>query len=489
MATHDASALDRLDLGGSGRFKPRRGARRVEPRVALVGLGTVGAAIVFGLLAAVSVKLALLALVAAVLVPVGLWSVPALLASWISVVYLGGLSGLESFPNRLLVVVLVFGLIALGARGLRREAIIPSGRAILPIFAVFVFWQFLSLTWARDVAFAEQEVKDFIYLSMGFFLVLATTRTRRHVRWLAFAFVAGAVLSVAGGIMQGGLTASTSGPGTDTATSRFAGGGGDPNYLAAMIVPALMLAGGLSVRRSSVLRAGLLVSVIVMAVGLAATQSRGGLIALAVAFVAAFVLLREQRRLVLGAMGAALTGLAAFFVAYPAAWERIVAVKDKGGSGRTDIWHVAWTIVTEHPFIGVGLNQFSIVSPTYVRQPGSLGGATDLIVDKHIVVHNVVLQLWAETGTIGVALFLAIIVVGFTGAGRAAREFDALGDVEMAALSRAVLLALVGVLTASMFLSNILARQTWVLLALGPVLATVARTEARALLSVVPARH
>jgi len=485
MATRDAFSLDRLDLGWGGRSEPGKG-RRTQPLAVLVGLGTVGTAIVFGLLAAVSVKFALLALVFAVLLPVGLWSVPALMASWICVVYLGGLSGLESFPNRMLIVVLAFAVVALGARGLRREAIIPGGRAILPIFAVFVFWEFLSLTWARDVAFAEQEAKDFVYLSVGFVLVLATTRTRRHVRWLAFAFVAGAVLSVAGGVLEGGLTAATSGPGVDTATSRFAGGSGDPNYLAAMVVPALMLAGGLSVGGSSVLRASLLTGVIVMAIGLAATQSRGGLIALAVAFVAAFVLLRQQRRLVLGAMGAALMGLAAFFVAYPAAWERIVAVKDKGGSGRTDIWRVAWSIVTEHPFIGVGLNQFSIVSPTYVRQPGSLGGTTNLIVNEHIVVHNVVLQLWAETGTIGVALFLAVLVAGFAGAARAAGDFDALGDVEMAALSRAVILALVGVLAASMFLSNILARQIWVLLALGPVLATVARSEARALLSAAP---
>lgn len=475
-------------------FSPRAsagpiGRPRAQRATVLVVLGTLGAAGLFGLLVAVSLKLAVLGLIAAVLLPVGLWSVPALVAAWLSVVYLGGLPGLAAFPNRTLLVALACGVVALTANLVRRVSLVPSGRVILPVFAAFVFWQLLSLTWAGDVAFAEEQVKSFVYLAAGVVLVLATIRTRRHVRWLALAFVVGAVASVAGGVLQGGLTAATtSGVSTDTATSRFTGGAGDANYLAAMLVPALMLAGGLSVRRSPVLRAGLLVSVLVMAVGLAATQSRGGLIALVVSFTAAFFLLREQRRLVVGAMGASLSGLVVFFVSYPAAWQRIVGVDDGGsGSGRTGIWSVAWKIVTEHPLIGVGLNQFSIVSPTYVRRPGSLSGATGLIVDKQIVVHNVFLQLWAETGLIGLVLFLAVIVATFAGAARAAREFDLAGEVEMAAISRAVILALIGVLTASFFLSNILARQIWVLLALGPVLLTVARTEARARLSSAPA--
>lgn len=461
-----------------------------EPRTVLALLGVLGAAVVFGALVALSPKLAVLALGGAVLLPIGLWSVPALLAVWICVVYLGGLPGLGSYPNHLLLVIVGCGIVAGAARRLRDDAVVASGRVVLPLFAAFVFWEVLSVTWADDVAFAKQPAKDFAYVAVGFVLVLASVRSRQHVRWLAAAFVIGAVLSVIGGIAQNGLTAAASGPATDTATSRFSGGGSDPNYLAAMIVPALMLAGGLSVRASAAVRGALLLAGVVAAVGLAATQSRGGLIALTVAFAAAFVLLKDQRRLVLGTAGAALTGLAAFFVAYPAAWQRIVAVHDGGnGSGRTDIWRVAWSIVTQHPFIGVGLNQFSIVSPTFTRQPGSLGGATALIVNEHIVVHNIYLQLWAETGAVGIALFLALVAVCGAAAFRAAQSFDALGDSEMAALSRAVVLALIGVLTASFFLSNILARQIWVLLALGPVLAMLARTDARSAVSALQARR
>lgn len=457
---------------------------------ALVALATLGAAGIFGLLAASRLELALLALGAALVLPLALWSVPALVAVWVGVVYVGAFPGLEGLPNRLLLVGVGAGLIAAGARGLRRRTLLPTGRRILPLFALFVFWQLLSLTWADDVAFAEEIAKEYVYVTLGVVLVFATIRTRRHVRWVALAFVVGAVVSVTVGIAQGGLTAAGSGAGVDPELSRFAAGSGDPNYLAAMLVPAMMLAGGLALGGSQRLRVGLLASVIIMALGLAATQSRGGLIALAVSLAAAYFVLRDQRRLVLRTAGTTLAALAAFFVVYPGAWERIVSVKDGGGgSGRTDIWSVAWTIISDHPFVGVGLNQFSVVSPTYVRQPGSLSGATALIVDQAIVVHNVLLQLWAETGVVGLALYLAVVAASFTAAARAARDFDAVGDAEMAGVARAVILALVGVLTASLFLSNVLARQVWVLLALGPVLAMVARRQAQGLLSAVPARR
>lgn len=451
-----------------------------ELRLVTIIVATLVVAIAFGLLLAVSLKYAVALLAAAIVVPLMFQSVPALVGVWIGLVYLGGFGGLESLPNRFMLLTLAAAALVAGRRSLRRETLMGGGRLVLALIAAFVFWQLLSLVWAPDVAFAKTLPKEYAYIVAAVCIVLATMRSRRDVRWLALAFVCGAVASVLVGVAQGGLTAAGAGSGVDPEDSRFAAGSGDPNYLAAMLVPAVMLAGGLSVQAATRMRLFLLGSVLIMAVGLAATQSRGGLIAAVIAFAAAFVLMRDQRRLVMGAAAAAASGLLTFFLVYPRAWERIVGVKDSGsGSGRTDIWGVAWDVITQHPFIGVGLNQFPVVSPTFVRQPGSLGGATSLIVDEHIVVHNVFLQLWAETGIVGLSLFLALVAASLGMGLRAAQQFDVLGDAAMAALSRAVVVALLSVLTASFFLSNILARQIWVLLVFGPVMATLARSELR----------
>jgi len=401
-------------------------------------------------------------------------NVPLAAAAWIVVVYLAGLPGFEALPNRMVYVVALCWLGATAGIRARGGRAFPAGRGVLTLVALFVAWQFITLFWARVPGDGSAQAKDFFVLTCGFLVVLSSVRTRQHVRWIAIAFVAGGALSVLGGIANGGLTAAqTVG---DTATSRFAGAGGDPNYLAAMLIPAIVLAGGLAMRATAATRALLAGAVVVMTIGLAATQSRGGLLALAATLLVALVLLRGRRLVVVGLVLLTIGGAAAFFVSNPAAWQRIHDVQDQGsGSGRTDIWHVAWRVAETHPIGGVGLAQFPIVSPQFTREPGQSLQFVGLIVEQHIVVHNVYLQLWAETGIIGLGLFLAAAGLGLAALRRAALLFDAQDDPELAALSRAFMLALVGVLVGSFFLSNILARQIWVLFAIGPALLALAR--------------
>src|SRR4051794_4769347 len=137
----------------------------------------------------------------------------------------------------------------------RRGQAFPGGRGVLTLVVLFVAWQFITLFWARQPGDGSSQAKDFFVIACGFVVVLSAIRTREHLRWIAIAFVIGGTLSVLGGIANGGLTASqTLG---DTATSRFTGAGGDPNYLAAMLVPAIVLAGALAVRASIAARAAL----------------------------------------------------------------------------------------------------------------------------------------------------------------------------------------------------------------------------------------
>jgi hypothetical protein len=80
----------------------------------------------------------------------------------------------------------------------------------------------------------------------------------------------------------------------------------------------------------------------------------------------------------------------------------------------------------------------------------------------------------AETGTVGLALFLAVIVGAVASAAGAARRFERAGERVLAHVSRGVLVAMLGLLTAAVFISAQGVPMFWVLLMLGPILLRIA---------------
>jgi len=431
---------------------------RTSPRLVIAALGL---SALVGAITAYDVKIGVAVVVGLCLLAVAMLNLPMAVCAWLVVEWFGRVPALEQVPNRVLSVVGICWLAmvldrrtATGTEGLRSKA----ARAAVMTAVAFVGWQIFSLAWAPNFGVGFPQMRILLYCLLAFVLVLGTIVEPRHVRWVLQAFVLGAVLTVLMGAAEGSLTTGAEfTTAAAVAAERFHGGAGDPNYLAAVLVPGIIFAIALALRASATERLALVVAVMVMAVGLAATRSRGGLIAMGVAVALSL-----------------------------AAWERIVNGDNGGGSGsgRLDIWQVAWRITEAHPIFGVGLNQFTVASPHYVNLPGVLG-FVGLIVDKHIVVHNMYLQLWAETGIIGLLLFVALIMVSFTWAWRAISRFDAMGNDEMASFARAAIPALAGVLTATFFLSDISDRRIWFLLALGPVLAGIAERQARKL----PARQ
>jgi O-antigen ligase len=119
--------------------------------------------------------------------------------------------------------------------------------------------------------------------------------------------------------------------------------------------------------------------------------------------------------------------------------------------------------------VGVGLNNFEVHAPRYVRQAGQLDYVA-FIAERPHVIHNLYLQLLIETGILGLALFLAVALASLRACLRAAKRFERQGDPGSAALARSVFAAAVAGLTASFFLSNGTEFQLWALLAFGPAL-------------------
>jgi putative inorganic carbon (hco3(-)) transporter len=155
-------------------------------------------------------------------------------------------------------------------------------------------------------------------------------------------------------------------------------------------------------------------------------------------------------------------------VSTPDAWKRVTHTADKG-NGRSSLWVVGGRIWKDHPITGVGLENYRVYAPRYVSGPGELT-FVNFIAERPHVVHNVYLQTMVEVGLVGLGLFLAVIVGSLAAAMRAARKFEARGDFESAAFSRAVFVGVIAALVASFFISNGSGFQIWVLLAFGPML-------------------
>ncbi len=316
------------------------------------------------------------------------------------------------------------------------------------------------------------------YVNAAVVVALVTLlRTPRDVKLVAAAIVAAVVASVALGLS--GLDLATGASAAEAVTvseGRLQGASGDPNFMAAFIVAAVVLAAVLYGAGRSPLRVVLPAAIAMLAVGLAATESRGGLLATIVALLAAATVMRGRRLAVLGVATAALAVAGAWVSANPAILERIASTPEDRGNGREDLWLVARRMSADHPITGVGLDNFIVRSPEYVRQPGALN-YVELVVERPHVVHNTYLQMLAETGVVGLALFLALVAASLASALRAARQFERAGCGDLALFSRGVLVANLGLLTAAFFITAQSTATVWVLLGLGPALLSVATSQ------------
>lgn len=464
---------------------PSRIIQRMAP--AFVLLGALLAVIAFAGAAVHSQKDGVLVLLAICFIPLALWRPPLAVCAWIVVTFLSHVSSLSAYPNRILLFVSACWIGLLVGRRARRSGAVAESYVLVALVVIFISWVAVTLAWAPDAGAAGTQLKQLAYGCFSVILLLGAIVERKHLRWVAAAFVFGATASVLYGAAKGGLGGGT-GVATEVAdaSGRFQGGASDPNYLAAVLVPAIMLAGGLAVRRAPGPRALLAIATVIIAIGLAGTESRGGLIAALVCALVALVIWRGRRLLVGSVIGLAALATTAYFLLKPGKWTRIL--ESNQGSGRLDIWTIAERVIHDHPFFGVGFGQFPQVSIHYVLQPGALEYVS-LIVEKQIVVHSLYLQLWVESGLVGLLLFFAIVICSLVAGWSAVKRFDELGDEEMSAMARAAILALVGILAASFFLSDLENSQLWVVLALGPVLAGLARRQAsrsKALASAAP---
>jgi O-antigen ligase len=346
------------------------------------------------------------------------------------------------------------------------------------ILLAFVAWVTIGSTWADVPSATLTDASRFLLVAVMYVIVYTAVSTRNAaIRVLAAFIVATAVTAAYGLALRPEESAAD--------LARVTATIGDPNVLAAILVAGFSLAGAAifalqgkaGLRLAASLAAGLCLGALFL------TGSRGGIVCFGAALLVAVLIAgRWRAKLALIAVLVAGGSLAYFALYAP------LEIRERLGSatqgelqqqeGRFTLWAVGWRVVQDEPVTGIGAGNFKEVSAQYVLEPGTVF-RTDRVIDNPGGVHNTYLQLLAETGVIGLALYLAIVLSSLAAGLRAARTFERIGDWRMEIMARGTVVATTGVLVANFFIGQESGKVVWLLLALGPALLGVARVAER----------
>ncbi len=450
-------------------------AARVELPLRWAQVGLLGLGAIVGLLAGLDPKLALVAAFGMAFVAITLSNLTIGLCLFAVLTFVDSVlpsAGVVSLPKLMGALLMVSWLAYLTTHeGSRRRLFEHPG--FLYVLMLFVAWVLLSVMWAEQSAPVLDAVFRYLPNALLFLITYSAIRTREQALWLIGAFVIGTLISAAYGMAV---------PTDPDAAERLSGAVGNANETAAALAAGSALAAALALAlKEPVLRVAAAIVVPLCVYSIFLTLSRGGLVALAAVLLAGIVMAGRYRGPILIVTVIALLGSWGYFtvIAAPEAREHIT--ENNGGTGRTDIWKVGWRMVEAEPVHGVGAGNFASSSVHYLIAPGAIV-RDEFIVDTPKVAHNMYLEILAELGMIGFALFIGIIGYALYCALAAVRGFVRQGDRQMEIVSRALFVALIGLLVSDFFGSRQFSKQLWLLMSIAPALLALSRagTEAEA---------
>jgi O-antigen ligase len=445
----------------------------LDARPWLWQIGLTVLTVVFGLVAGVQPRLAILVALAGVLGALIFANLVFGLCVFTVISFLDVLPQLAGgFP-----VTKGLGLLLVGSWLLRRISerqtrddeggLLAQRPAVAAALMLFLTWTVFSMLWAERSSSAADSLVRFALNFALFPIVFTTLRTRRQIEAVFGSFVLGALIAAAWGVATG-----------TAAAGRLGGAGLNPNQLGVPLAAGIVLAAALSANRAShaLVRLAALGAAVGCMAGMFSTVSRQAVVGLGVALlVTPFVAGRGRRLVAVGLVALAFGGGVVWLglIAPSSSVQRITHGDKYGGNGRQDLWRVGWRMVRAHPVQGVGAGNFPVSSVHYLLQPGRTT-EDSLIVDQPKVPHNIYLNVVAELGLVGLTLFSVILASCLWSALAAARTFARSGDATAEILARGLFLALVCYLVADFFSSQLFSKQLWLLLAVGLALRRVA---------------
>ncbi len=354
-----------------------------------------------------------------------------------------------------LMLIAVLELATRSRHGSRKPAPSWFGHPIIVAAMVgYVVVGVASISWAID----EEQVRTLTtrlatevlaFLAIGTFL-LRRSQLRLVAGTVLFAGVASTFIGLLLGAQEFG---------------RMVGTFTDPNeYAAAMVASVGFGYGALGAARTPWGRRMCVVGMLVCAWGVLESQSRGGLVALALAGM--WIVLSSRGRERVRLMGVSFMLVAAgvsVLMLTPTGQQSLQRITNGDSSGRSDLWRIAVLEFQSAPSHGVGLGNFPVLAPRFVTEKTEHTELVNSVAPR--TTHNSYLEIAAELGIFGLVTFgtfaFGCVLLGMRGV-RIARR---LGDPGAVRLGRGVVAAAIGLLGACLFLSNHYSELLWATLA------------------------
>lgn len=264
------------------------------------------------------------------------------------------------------------------------------------IFFLFVLWNFASVFWSINPEKTLDRLLTYFQLCIFVILIWDIYSTPTLIRAGLQAYIFGAYISIINTIQNYSSNQAFY-------SNRFSASGFNPNDLAIILVFGLPAAWYLVFDRKEMAPSHPLLKLVNILYLPAATfaifltASRAGIISVFI-FIISFIISLFWMKLVYRWAIILFSVIFIFLIQLfiPQSTIDILQNKQLDLNGRSEIWRTGMTILTEHPFLGIGSNTFNLANT-----------------DTRKVAHNIFLSLSAELGLIGLFLFLILMAVLF----------------------------------------------------------------------------
>jgi O-antigen ligase len=260
---------------------------------------------------------------------------------------------------------------------------------------------------------------------------------------------------------------------------RLSGPVGDPNFFAQVMVVLALLGVERFVHDKNFfvkILAGWAAAVSTLTVIF--TFSRGATIALVLALMAFFWIYRlKPFQMVVVLM----LGVVLLLFVPPTYYERVLTIKDvlpsqngqidvrsdRAIQGRASENLTAWVMLSRHPLMGVGLNNFTYLYQEYTKSLGLAPSATSRSP------HNLYLEVAAETGVVGLTVFLLMVGLAFRSILYARKKFIEAEMDDYANMATGYAIAFTGYMLSAVFVHAAYPRYFYLLLGIAYALPVI----------------
>jgi O-antigen ligase len=324
--------------------------------------------------------------------------------------------------------VLLYGILVSNGRWQSVEA-----RRLLVAVLIFVAVLFLSTAHALDPSASISKVSLILTAVFLFLAVIQICERRSQLMVVVTGALIGLLAASVQGVVQhftgafgGGFEAGGVG-GFDV--GRVQGSFDTANQFAGYIASLLPLAAVILLSRdfSKPLRALSLAAVALAIPALVFSYARGSIVAAVLGAIVWLAFLRPRTAVAI----AAIVIVSAILLAPGTLKERFNPQATHADFiERVDLWNAAIQMYEDHPFLGVGVNNYQVAYPNLPKTPSVAPEHRQLIGEDVLIpphAHNLYLNVLAEEGILGAFALLGLLVTAISAVYRGCRVSDPLG--------------------------------------------------------------